>query len=317
MPTYKAGQFLTFPFTSAGREERRSYSFSSSPVMDEPLAITVKRIDNGAFSRRLIDQVRTGDVLATAGISGLFTLPDPLPHGTSLLLFAAGIGITPLYSILKTALRHPAAPSIVLVYSNHSRPATVFYEELVQLQEQYPERLRIEWLFSDSKYLQRARLTRPVMDQLMQQYLTDVSKTYCYICGPTDYRWLVQLLLEEAGLASEQIRQEIFMTDRHAILQVPPDQEPHQVSIHIGGRVVRLEVRYPETILSAAKKAGIRLPYSCEAGRCSSCAVRCTSGAVWMGYNEVLTDKDLANGLVLTCTGYPVKGDISLLFEGA
>ena len=303
---YEPGQFITFILNVPGREERRSYSLISLP--GEPLTITVKRVANGLFSRWLIDEARTGDVLNTTGsASGLFVLPVDMHVFNRIILFAAGIGITPLFALLKqTLLQYPHC-DVVLIYSNHSKVETVFYQELILLQEQYKNRLFIEWIFSDNKYLQKARLTRSLMDILLSKYAPQPAQTLFYICGPSDYRWLVQLLLEEAGATPGNVRKEIFMTDRQQIMQTPVDTDKHEVTILQNGSSHTIQVQYPETILSAALKAGVELPYSCKAGRCSACAALCTEGEVWMGYNEVLTDKDLARGMVLTCTGYPVK----------
>ena len=308
---YRAGQFLTFSFRLGTTEERRSYSVSSSPALQELLAITVKRVDNGAFSRWLIDAAKVGDTLVCTGIAGLFTLPDPADN-QHILLFAAGIGITPMFSLIKEFIATTAGGSLTLIYSNRSPDEAVFIHELLELEQQSAGRLIIEWLYSNHKQLLRARLTRSVMDELMQKYLRNASTALAYICGPADYRWLVQLLLEETGIPAGQIRQEIFITERNTILQAPPDKTPHQVQLYYLGQVYTFTAQYPDTILMAAQKAGITLPYSCRAGRCSSCAAQCTKGKVWMAYNEVLTEKDQEHGLILTCTGYVVDGDVTI-----
>jgi len=134
---YQSGQFLTFLFHRLGKEERRSYSMSSSSLPGDPLAITVKRVANGAHSRWLIDAARVGDVLRTTGASGLFTLPADIQRYKQIFLFGAGIGITPLYALLKTILKEHEGIQVVLVYSNRSTADTVFYNELNNLQETY------------------------------------------------------------------------------------------------------------------------------------------------------------------------------------
>ena len=310
---YTAGQFLTFSFLSGLKEERRSYSVSNNPDQDIPLTITVKRVENGAFSRWLIDRARVGDILYCTGIAGLFTLPET-PADHNLLFFAAGIGITPVVALLKALFGKGTNARATLIYSNKDEESAVFRKHLLEMEACAGGRLKIEWIYSNNKQLIRARLTRFLMDELLKKYLPDPLTTLCYICGPGDYRWLVQLLLEEAGVPLTNIRQEIFITGRDVVLQAPPDKEMHRVTIKIKDNIYHINAQYPDTILMAAKKAKIALPYSCEAGRCSSCAARCTQGKVWMAYNEVLTERELQQGLILTCTGYPINGDISISF---
>src|SRR5690606_17987662 len=172
-PKAKAGQFLTVSFTFGEREVRRSYSFSSSPDVNEPLAITVKRVDNGEISRLLHHQVQVGDVIDVLEPQGLFYYEpkENRDRTHTLFLFAAGVGITPLYSILKTALVAETNTKVVLVYSNGSVERTVFYEELLQWQQQYPDRLEIVWIFSNSKNLMHARLNREYLIRIVREYL--------------------------------------------------------------------------------------------------------------------------------------------------
>jgi ring-1,2-phenylacetyl-CoA epoxidase subunit PaaE len=119
--------------------------------------------------------------------------------------------------------------------------------------------------------------------------------------------------LHEAGLPLAHIRRELFQTGEPAPAPLaPPDTAAHTVTLLHRGQAHRLLVQYPRTVLQAARQAGLGLPYSCEAGQCGSCAVRCTQGHIWMAANEVLTNRELARGLVLTCTGYPVGGDATL-----
>ena len=302
---YRAGQFLTF----IHGHQRRSYSLSSAPGVDELPAITVKRVPNGWMSRYLIDYLATGDVLLTSGAaSGIFTLPEGAGDDRALWLFAAGIGITPVFSLLKAALYHTAR-KVVLVYSNQSPEQTVFYQELLLLQSAFGKRLSVCWLWSNARDLRRARLSRDSFSFILAEYLRQpVSSVLCYTCGPPRYMWLVQLLLQEAGVPATAIRREVFSFEKNIPRSQPPDLAAHRVQLN--GQV--FIAKYPDTILTAARKAGINLPYSCEAGQCGSCTMRCTAGTVWMSYNEVLTEADLAAGRVLSCTGYPAGGDIIL-----
>jgi ferredoxin-NADP reductase len=310
---YSAGQFLTFAFTGAAGEQRRSYSVSAAPLLGEPLAITVKRMENGAWSRQLVDKAQPGDILITTGAGGFFVLPENMDGYQQFFFMAAGSGITPVLPLIKTLLYCYPHTRVVLIYSNWSAASTIFYEQLQALLATFSHRLVIEFLFSTAPRLERARLSKWLMAALLQQYsASPFQKTLFYTCGPFDYMRMVTITLLEEGVPLQHIRKENFSPQEITIPSVPPDIHEHLVVIRWQQQSYPLRVRYPSTILQAAKAAGIALPYSCEAGRCGSCAATCVTGKVWMSYNEVLLDDEMARGRILTCTGYPVGGDVYL-----
>lgn len=312
--TYQAGQYLTLVSMENGEELRRSYSITASPVLNEPLSIGVKRVENGVFSRALVDRAKPGDELVTIGSGGLFVLPAVMPSRQQFFFLAAGSGITPIFSLLKTALHQFPVASAVLVYSNASPEKTIFRTELQSLQAKFPDRFQVEFLFSNATDLSRARLHRDLLLALVKSYRQD-QETLFYVCGPESYLRLCTYTLQEYGIAPAQIKKENFYNQalfrRDAL---PPDRESHSVTIRIRNRLHKLTVHYPTSILRTAQQEGLALPYSCEAGRCGSCVAKCVGGTVWHSYNEVLTEKELQQGLVLTCVGHPVGGDVSLAF---
>jgi len=312
---YTAGQFLTFVFKLGHKEERRSYSLSSSPALNEAATITVKRVTNGVYSRQLIDKAKEGDELYTIGAAGLFTLPDNINDYDQVFFLAAGIGITPIFSLIKTLLYTNNHLKITLVYSNRTTEDAVFQTELQILAGRCANRFSIEYLYSTAFDLQRARLSKWLLPTLLQEYArADKSKMLFYLCGPFSYMRMVSWSLEEQGISTENIKRENFNTEvRPAKILTPPDTSAHTVHLYLQGKQYDFVSRYPDTILQAAKKQDIALPYSCETGRCGSCAMLCTKGKVWLSYNEVLTDADIAKGLILTCTGYPINDDITLM----
>ena len=311
--TYLSGQFLTFAFPKPSGEQRRSYSISSSPVGNEPLSITVKRVENGEYSRYFIDHAQEGDELLCTGVGGLFTLPEDLSPYKQVFFFVAGSGITPVFSLIKTILQEHAALSVVLIYSNRSANDTIFYNQLITLAQNSHGRLIIDFLFSSSNNILKSRLNNSLLtSMLMQREQTSRDAMLCYICGPLEYMDTVSITLLTEGVPKQNIRTENFVSYVPEITETPPDTEPHFVNITLDGRQYRMQVQYPVSILQQAKQEGIHLPYSCESGQCGSCAARCTRGRVWIAYNEVLTDRELDQGLVLTCQGFPIGGDIDL-----
>ncbi|QNL49625.1 ferredoxin--NADP reductase [Olivibacter sp. SDN3] len=312
---YQSGQFLTLLFNDAiHKEVRRSYSISSSPAYD-PLTITLKKIPNGEFSRKLVDHAQVGDVLTSIGASGLFTIPT-VSIPSHFCCFAAGSGITPIFSIIKTLLYGHHNTSVTLIYSNKNPSTTIFMDDLLQLKEIFKERFNLEFLFSESSSILESRLTQDVIDRLVEKYaLYELPGTLFYLCGPNAYMRMLSIKLRADGIADNNIKREIFVIEKPLYkLPEPPDKSAHDVIVHIDGNRFTINVQYPTSILEAAKKAHIPIPYSCENGQCGTCAAICSKGEVWMRHNEVLGEKSIRDGYVLTCTGYPTDGLVELLF---
>jgi len=313
---YKAGQFLTFIFNTPSGEQRRNYSLSSSPALGEPMAITIKRMPNGVFSRQMVDNATKVDSLITIGASGFFTLPDDMSPYQQLFLLAAGSGITPVFSILKNALQSFDNLRIILIYSNRSMEEAIFYNALQQLEKKYPDRFQVEWLFSDAFDHTRSRLGNWLLGELLKKYVTaPLPKCFFYLCGPLNYMRTITITLLTAGVSRANIRKEEFVITQPFIQLQPPETVAREITVMLNEKQYQFSSAYPQTILQSAKRAGIELPYSCETGRCGTCAAVCKNGNVWMRYNEVLTDEDIRLNKVLTCTGYPVYGDVGLDFD--
>jgi ferredoxin-NADP reductase len=312
--TYKPGQYLTLVRFFKNEEVRRSYSIISSPVLNERLAIGVKRIENGFFSRLLVDHIHPGSELTSTGAGGFFILPPNIPRYNSFIFFAAGSGITPVYSLIKSLLFGNSRVLVKLVYSSAGISKTIFLDRLKELELRFPGRFELVLFFSDHPDLSKARLHRDAIFNLLNRLTqNDFSNSLFYICGPESYMRLCTYTLQEAGVAPSHIKKENFIIEKIKTPKaVPPDKEEHKVNISFAGNDYSFSMAYPDTILSASKRQGIHLPYSCETGRCGNCVAQCKQGKVWHSYNEVLTEKDLDNGMVLTCVGYPINGDIEL-----
>ncbi|RYY71031.1 MAG: iron-sulfur cluster-binding domain-containing protein [Chitinophagaceae bacterium] len=310
-PVYKPGQFITLVFYTHSGEKRRSFSISSVP--GEPLSITVKKVDNGEFSRLLIYKAAKGDILFTAGISGYFVLPETKSYETFFFL-AAGSGITPCFSLIKMLL-FGSNKKVILIYSNQSEAAAIFYSALQMLQQTYPERFQVRFLFSNRNNVLESRLSHWLLSHLLAEFLpAERSTSLFFTCGPADYMIMVGISLRANGIQSSQIIKEDFSPTTRTILPAPPDRDAHMVTILINGATHHINVQYPTSIVATAKMHHIELPYSCEAGKCGSCAATCLSGVIWMAYNEVLVDEEIAKGRVLTCQGFAVGGDATIQF---
>jgi ring-1,2-phenylacetyl-CoA epoxidase subunit PaaE len=315
--TYQAGQFITLLFELNGLALRRSYSFSSSPALQEAICITTKRHPNGAASRWMHDELQPGDILQALPAAGLFTIAPQTAVTRDIFLIAAGTGIVPIYSLLKELLVLGNELSITLVYSNYQKSDAVFYEELMLLQEQYPQRLHIEFLFSNHQQILKARLSSTSLKMLLDKHLRFAKHdALIYTCGPYDFMQMVQIVTLTHGFNPNHIRREIFT--------LPENVAPHTTYINKidqtitlikNGERHSLFVPYQQSILTAAIANGIDLPYSCRAGRCSSCRAKTVQGKVQMHYNEVLTDADEEAGYILTCTGHPITDNVIIEAE--
>ncbi|MBC7487318.1 MAG: iron-sulfur cluster-binding domain-containing protein [Cytophagaceae bacterium] len=313
-PEYQPGQFLTFVFQTPYGQKRRSYSISSAPELGEPLSITVKKVDNGEFSRFMVYQVKEGDILDTSGISGFFQLPAETLKIEQFFFLAAGSGITPCFSLIKTILAS-GTQQVVLIYSNKSEEDTIFLQALLNLQQKYKDRFTVRFLFSNRFSVYHSRLSKWLLLHLLQEYpIISKDKAYFYLCGPFDYMQTIRItLLGESIPAAHLVKEDFSSLPRLAIPR-PPDTLAHQVMVRLPHQNLQLQVQYPQSILAAAKAQQIDLPYSCEAGRCGSCVATCTKGKVWMAYNEVLTDQEIAKGRILTCQSFPVDGDVEISY---
>jgi len=309
---YLPGQFLAFVFNINGREIRRSYSIYSSPDLDEPLAIAVKMVENGEITKFLHHKVGVGDVLHALKPNGIFTYIPEKEKKRTIFLFAAGIGITPIFSILKTALVAEDQSKLVLVYSNKSAANTLFYDELNEWQEKYPDRLKIIYLFSESKNLLTARLNNVRIEHIVKTNIEfNPEDALFYTCGPINYMVLCRITLRALGFPQEQIKRETYFIPEDEVDEDDTtekevkDTNTYNVIIDYHGKRHELKVPYFKRILDVALENKINLPYSCGAGMCSTCTSTCVAGGVRMDYNEVLTDEEIEKGRVLICTGHP------------
>ncbi len=319
--SYKAGQFLTFVFQVHGRELRRSYSFCSSPDVDEPLAIAVKLVENGEISRFIHHQIQKGDVIEIAEPNGKFIYQPDAKIDRTLFLFAAGVGITPLFSILKTVLVRETTSKVVLIYSSRTVEDTLFADEIGIWKANYPDRLSVINLYSNSKNLLRARLNGILINQLVKEQMAfEKDEAVFYTCGPVDYMDVCRITLLSSGIKPAQIKRETFVLPEDEVdeddgTEKIVDKNTYSVILHFKGNIHHLQVPYPKRILEVALDNKINLPYSCSGGVCSTCTATCISGAVRMDYNEVLTDDEVARGRVLVCTGHPVENGTTISWD--
>ena len=313
--SYEAGQFLTLIFNQGREEIRRSYSFSSTPGIDNFTAITVKRVVNGAISRFLTDHIKINDVLHCLAPSGRFTLETNKLWQRQIFFIAAGSGITPVFSLLKKILAEEPLSKIILIYQNHDEDSIIFKKQLYELQKKHNSQFKYISLLTRPKKHPHAshRLTNFLLEKFVKSYHQSNKEALFYLCGPPALMRMAQFTLKLIGFVDDQIKKENFTVEYMPPPPLITDKDPKQIIIHFHQQEYHIESAFPTNILQAALDHNIQLPYSCRGGRCSTCTGRLLKGKVKMSINDVLTSKDLQQGLILTCVGYP-ETDIELAF---
>jgi ferredoxin-NADP reductase len=308
---YQAGQFITLIFNHHNQEIRRSYSLSSSPD-DERLAITVKRISNGEISRFLLTKVAVSDVLTVAPPAGVFTLSDDYHSTKDIVFFAAGSGITPVFSQIKYLLSRPGESRLHLIYSSRNAESILFNNELNELLQRYTNRFNITHLLST----EGNRLTNIMVERLVnEQLIFDKSLIEFYLCGPFVYIRMIRLTLLYMGIEPKQIHKENFVLETIPVTGSQVSYPPKNIRISFNNELHNVVAGENQSILQAALQNDIPLPYSCRSGICSACVAFCKTGKVEMAKNEVLTDEDIAKGWILTCTGHALTDDVEIEYR--
>lgn len=307
---YVAGQFVTLLFQVNGNEVRRSYSLGSSPGYEKDVFITVKRKENGEISRKLQDSYKNGDELTILLPSGKFVRERHWGTDLHYFFFAAGSGIVPVFGIIKSILHENPKAKIFLFNQAVSEKTVIYNTQLQDIAAHYEHFEYILYLSAPiNTHISVQRLNNLKVEQMVDERLQDAESRQnarFYLCGPTTFMRMVRFTLKLDGFGDEQIKQEQFIIqESKQALPLIKDTTLKHVKVLAHEGIFEFDVQYPESILAAGKRAHIELPYSCAAGQCSTCAVKCVSGEVVMGANNILTQKDLDGGMVLTCTGHP------------
>lgn len=316
---YKSGQFLTLILTIYGKEVRRAYSLCTSPFVDENLAVTVKRVDNGLVSNYLPDHLKVGDILKVMEPMGQFVTDYKRENKRHIILFAGGSGITPMMSIIKSLLSQEADSMASLIYCNRDMDSIIFKEELDRLQTTYEGRLQVIHILDKAPMNWQGYsglLNHEMLAKLVER-IPDwgMEKTTYLMCGPEGMMKNVDTLLAARGIPKEKIFKESFVqgtidkgekkTDR-----LSGELKAREVVIRYEGEEYKFTVEPNRTILETALDLGIDLPYSCQSGLCTACRGKALSGKVKLDEEEGLSQSERNEGYVLTCVGHPMTDDV-------
>ncbi len=322
---FTPGQHLTLRREINGEDLRRSYSICTSPSEGD-LRVAVKRVPGGRFSTYANDILRSGDVLDVMTPSGKFYSPPANgAQGRQVVAFAAGSGITPIMSILKSVLENEPGSSFTLFYANKSPDSIIFLEAVEDLKNRYLNR------FSVYHVLSRQQSDSPLFSGRIDagkcrtfcHTLLDVEEVDAwYLCGPLPMVETLRRTLEEEGVEHKKVHVELFAAPDEPArgeYTLPDNAVPAlaaRIGITVDGRSFEFALSSQgETILDAALRAGANLPYACKGGVCCTCKARLTQGEVRMDRNYGLEQDELENGFILTCQAHPVTETVMVDYD--
>jgi len=323
---YRQGQHLTLRAMIAGEDVRRSYSICAA-VQDDQLRVAIKRVQGGTFSTWANEHIQPGVTLDVMPPEGRFNLPLDPESRRHYLAFAAGSGITPILSIVKTTLLAEPHSRFTILYGNRASSSVIFRDELAELKDIYMERLNLVYVMSREQQdieLFNGRITQDKCRKLFQHWLRVEDVDYAFICGPEDMMHGVSGALQEAGMPKERIRIELFAANTALQVREPRSiyavESRHQTEVTVimdGNHASFTMDKDKESLLDAGLRAGIDMRYSCKGGVCSTCRCKVLEGTVDMDVNYALEDYEVARGFVLSCQSFPVTDKLVVDFDVA
>ncbi len=323
LPDYKSGQFLTLVVPVGGSELRRSYSLCTTPFADKEMAVTVKRIKDGVVSNHLNDNLKEGDTMRVMEPMGVFTTNFDSNNYRHLILIGGGSGITPLISILRSALLKEPNSLVSLIYANRDQDSIIFKDYLDDLENDYGDRLTVKHILDNPgddweghSGLLSADKLKSILNELSNR---DDEFTEYFLCGPNGMIEIVRDTLEVLNIDKKNIHRESFVSKSSNPMnnltqqqQTEMGREAREVTIILDGEEHQFQVESEETILEAGLDRDIDMPFSCQSGLCTACRGRLVSGKVEMDESEGLSEKEISDGYVLCCVGHPMTDDVKI-----
>ncbi|MES2261385.1 MAG: 1,2-phenylacetyl-CoA epoxidase subunit PaaE [Pseudomonadota bacterium] len=320
---YQQGQHLTLRTLINSEDVRRSYSICSA-VQDGALRVAIKRTPGGAFSTWANDTLKPGTTIEVMPPMGHFNVPLDAKNRKNYMAFAAGSGITPILSIIKTTLLTEPDSSFTLFYGNRASSSVIFKNELADLKDIYTQRLNIAYVMSREQQdidLFNGRINKEKCGQFLKHWVNVEDYDVAFICGPEDMMLGVSEALQEAGMPKAHIKIELFAASipKHQHkprAQLDAAHGQTEVTIIMDGNHTMFTMdQDKESILDAGLRAGIDMRYSCKGGVCSTCRCKLLDGKVDMDVNYALEDYEIARGFVLSCQSFPVTDKVVVDFD--
>ncbi len=325
---YKQGQYITLKMNVNGEELRRSYSACSSPTADADLRIAVKAIEGGRVSGKLNNGIEAGDTLEVMRPMGNFYVDMPAEKTLHLAAFAAGSGITPIMSLLKTALKANNSNTFTLFYGNRESQSVIFKDELDALKAQYGNRLQVVHILSretSADPLFVGRISSEKCNQLLDRFCAISKPDHYFLCGPFDMIQNLRNALRLRGMDDERVHFELFTTEAPGAEETATAAVPAgdgktpvascEVKVILDGDETMVTVSSADNILDAILDAGLDAPYACTGGSCCTCRAKVLEGSAIMDVNYALTEKEVQNGYILTCQSHPTSPTMTVDYD--
>lgn len=311
-----AGQYVTLKLTLDGQEVRRAYSICSSPKSDE-LRIAVKAVKNGFFSTFANEKLAVGNVIEVGTPEGKFTFEPNAEKQKNYAAFAAGSGITPILSIIKSVLESEPKSTFVLVYGNKTPQETIFHDQLVQMHLDFVGRFFVHFVYSQTSVEGElfGRIDKANVNFILNNKHKEKSFDKFYLCGPEEMINLVSSTLKEHNVSEKDIKFELFSASSSSEGAEINASGHTNITVVVDDEEATFEMSQKQTVLEATLKQGLDAPYSCQGGVCSSCIARVTEGKAEMKKNQILTDSEIEEGLILTCQAHPVTPTIKVDYD--
>ena len=311
---FNAGQYITIKAKLGDEELRRAYSLCSAPNSGE-FKVTVKEVEGGKFSVIANNKLNAGDILEVHPPEGKFIL-KPSGEARTYAAFAAGSGITPVLSIIKTVLAEEPKSRFVLTYGNKSPEETIFFKELLGLQAKFPDRLFIEFVYSrtreDNSHF--GRIETSTVNFVVKNKFKEHAFDAFYLCGPEEMINQVSDVLKENGVTEDKILYELFTSEDTGAIETNVEGQT-ELTIMVDDEETTFSMDTKETVLDAALEHDLDVPYSCQGGICSSCIARIVEGKAEMRKNQILTDEEIEEGLILTCQAQPLTPKLKVDYD--
>jgi ring-1,2-phenylacetyl-CoA epoxidase subunit PaaE len=320
---FKQGQYITLKTTIHNEEVRRSYSICSSPL-DGELRVAVKKVENGIFSTYANEQLKKGDQLEVMQPLGKFYTDLYAAEARQYIAFAAGSGITPIISIIKTTLQTEPLSSFTLVYGNRNRNSIIFKEALEALKNRFMGRLSIVYILSRERtdaLIHFGRIDGQKCGDLCKLIIDPLIAHAIFLCGPEDMVFSVKDQLEKTGVDAKKIHFELFTSKKKEKTATSNTLSAStiaksRITVKQDGVAVDFELAFEgESILEAAMKNGADLPFACKGGVCCTCRAKLIEGEVIMEVNYGLEPEEIDHGFILTCQSHPVTEKVVIDFD--
>jgi len=320
---FTQGQYLTLKTNINGLEIRRSYSICSSPF-DNEMRVAIKKVPNGIFSTYANDLLRIGDTIEVMPPLGKFFTPLDIVAAKQYIAFAAGSGITPIFSIIKTTLLTEPNSSFTLVYGNKNRHSIIFKEALEALKNRFMDRLSIVYILSREKTdsaINFGRIDAEKCEALCNSLIDPKKAAAIFLCGPETMIFDVKNVLQKIGVDEKKIHFELFATSKAkknvADIGVKlTNKAQSNVTVKQDGISFDFNVPFEgESILEAALKSGADLPFACKGGVCCTCKAKLIEGEVDMDVHYGLEQEEIEHGFILTCQSHPRTEKVVIDFD--